>query len=68
MTTEGSTDSGDSEDEIRSGRPWWTFVIPYAGQVPALSHKQWRILGLLALAELFDQYDFGILGLALSQI
>ncbi len=60
--------SGDPGDRIRAGRPWWTWVVPYAGQVPALSEKQWSVLGLLALAELFDQYDVGLLGLALSQI
>ncbi len=52
----------------RVGRPWWTFAVPYPGPMPKLARKQWSIMGLLAVAELFDQYDIGIMGLALSQI
>ena len=58
----------ESGDAIRERRPWWTWAIPYAGKVPKLTNDQWRVLGLLALAELFDQYDVGIMGLALAQI
>jgi MFS family permease len=36
--------------------------------MPRLTRKQWSVMGLLAAAELFDQYDVAILGLALSQI
>jgi MFS family permease len=36
--------------------------------MPRLTRPQWSLLGLLAAAELFDQYDVAILGLALSQI
>lgn len=36
--------------------------------MPELPRKHWRILGLLIVAELFDHYDFAIMGLALSQI
>jgi putative MFS transporter len=50
------------------GRPRWTRVLPWLGRTPALSRRQWRVLGLLATAELFDQYDLGILTLALLQI
>ena len=56
------------EDAIREKRPWWTYAIPYPGKVPKLSEKQWSVLGLLSLAELFDHYDIGLMGLALSQI
>ncbi len=55
-------------DAIRENRPWWTYLIPYPGKVPKLSEKQWSVLGLLSLAEFFDHYDIGIMGLALSQI
>lgn len=55
-------------DAIRESRPWWTYLIPYPGKVPKLTEKQWSVLGLLSLAELFDHYDVGIMGLALSQI
>ncbi len=49
-------------------RPWWTYAVLYPGPVPDLAPTQWRVLGLLALAELFDQYDIGLMGLALLQI
>ena len=52
----------------KPGRPWWTWVIPYAGKIPDLSSKQWSLLGLLAAAEIFDQYDMALMGMALAQI
>lgn len=52
----------------RHRRPWWTYAIPWAGRVPDLTRRQWSTLGLLGAAELFDQYDVGILSLALKQI
>lgn len=52
----------------RARRPWWTYAVPWAGRVPDLTPRQWSLLGLLGAAELFDQYDVGILGLALKQI
>lgn len=61
-------DAADAGEEIRPGRPWWSFAIPYAGQVPALRNRQWSLLGLLALAEFFEQYDVSLMGLALKQI
>lgn len=60
--------SGDSPDAVREGRPWWTYAIPYAGKVPKLANRQWNLLGLLALAEFFEQYDVSLMGLALAQI
>lgn len=57
-----------SKGKRKIRRPWWTYVIPYAGKVPDLSQKQWSLLGLLAAAEIFDQYDMALMGLALSQI
>ncbi len=49
-------------------RPRWSYVIPWAGQVPALSAVQWKILGLLSAAEVFDNFDVGLMLLALAQI
>ena len=43
-------------------------MLPWIGPAPALTRRQWRVLGLLATAELFDHYDLGILTLALLQI
>lgn len=69
MSNEASSPrSGGGDDEIRAGRPWWTFIIPYAGRVPRLRERQWGLLGLLALAEFFEQYDVSLMGLALKQI
>ena len=42
--------------------------MPYPGRVPELSAKQWRLLGLLVVAELFEHNDLGLLSLALVQI
>jgi len=58
----------DSDDEIVRTRPRWTYVLPWLGRVPQLTRRQWRVLGLLGTAELFDHYDLGILTLALVQI
>ncbi len=63
-----SSAGGDPGEQIRPARPWWTFIIPYAGKVPALKQRQWSLLGLLALAEFFEQYDVSLMGLALKQI
>ena len=49
-------------------RPWWTRAIPYFGKTPDLSPTQWRVLGLLVIAELFEHYDIGLLSMALKQI
>jgi len=56
------------DPEERVGRPWWANAIPYPGPMPKLARRQWTVMGLLAAAELFDHYDVGIMGLALSQI
>jgi MFS family permease len=49
-------------------RPWWSYVVPYPGKVPNLRQNQWRVLGLLSVAELFDHYDMAILGFGLLHI
>jgi len=38
------------------------------GAAPKLGRKQWSVLGLLSVAELFDHYDVGIMSMALTQI
>jgi MFS family permease len=58
----------DGDDEIVRARPRWTYVLPWVGKTPPLTRRQWRVLGLLGTAELFDHYDLGILTLALVQI
>ena len=60
------SDRPDADERV--GRPWWTYAVPYFGAMPELKRGQWRMLGLLVLAELFDQYDVGLLGLSLKQV
>lgn len=47
-------------------RPWW--IPPFLGELPAVTDGQLRILGTVALALFFDQYDFGLLTSALPRI
>ncbi|MFP6565481.1 MAG: hypothetical protein VCC68_13480 [Myxococcota bacterium] len=43
-------------DEDRSP-PRWLKAAPFLGKPPALTQHQWRVIGLLGIASLFDQYD-----------
>lgn len=45
--------------------PW---VPPFFGTTPALPARQWRVLGLMVAAGLFNAYDQQILSLALKQV
>jgi putative MFS transporter len=56
------------ENEDRSYRPRWLWVTPYLGKAPALTRRQWRVLGLIAFVTMFDQYDLVLFSLALKQI
>jgi len=56
------------DDDDRSYRPRWLKAAPFLGQPPALTRRQWRVLGLIAIVNLFDQYDLGLFSLALKQI
>jgi MFS family permease len=58
----------EGEDESVQPRPRWSYALPWVGKTPPLTRRQWRVLGLLGTAELFDHYDLGILTLALVQI
>lgn len=49
-------------------RPRWTRSLLFLANAPALTRRQWQVLGLVSLASLFDQYDRSIVGLALPQI
>lgn len=49
-------------------RPWWLRAMPWLGRPPALTERQRNVLGVLGTAALIDNYDLGILGLALPQI
>ena len=47
-------------------RPWW--IPPFLGSVPDVAPAPLRMLGVVALGLLFDQYDFGMLTAALPRI
>ena len=49
-------------------QPYWLYWVPFLRPVPRLSRRQWHILGLVAIASVFDRYDLAILQLALPQI
>jgi putative MFS transporter len=42
--------------------------MPWLGRAPALTRRQWSLLGVLGAANLIDSYDLALLGLALPQI
>lgn len=48
--------------------PRWSRFAPFLGQPPALTPRQWQVLGLVSIATLFDQYDRALFALALPQI
>ena len=58
----------DPDEEPAAPRPRWSYLIPWAGAVPALSRRQWSVLGLLSAAEFFEHYDVGLMSLALAQL
>jgi putative MFS transporter len=43
-------------------------ALPFLGRAPMLSRHQWRLMGVVGAANLFDNYGMAILGLALPQI
>jgi len=47
-------------------RPWW--IPPFLGAIPDVPPEKIRMLGVVALALFFEQYDFGMLGSALPRI
>ncbi len=50
----------------RSGRPWW--LLPIFGPPPDLERRHFDLLGAVALALLFEEYDLAMLTAALPQI
>jgi putative MFS transporter len=49
-------------------RPRWQRWLPFLAGAPELTQRQWKVLGLVSLATLFDQYDLSLFGMALPQI
>lgn len=54
--------------EVADGRYPSRWIPPIFGTTPALPERQWRVLGLMIAAGLFNAYDFQIFSLALKQI
>jgi MFS family permease len=55
-------------DDDRSYRPRWLRLVPFLGRPPALTRRQWRVLGLVSIVSLFEQYDVYLFSLNLKQI
>jgi MFS family permease len=49
-------------------RPRWYRLTPFLGKPPELTARQWRVLGLVAVVSLFEQYDLYLFSLSLKQI
>lgn len=62
----GAAPEHDPDD--RSFRPAWLRRFRFLGEPPALTRRQWKVLGLVSAASFFDQYDVGLFSLALKQI
>lgn len=60
--------SGAGHDDERGPAPRWYRYVPFLGAPPALTRRQWRIMGLVAVVNIFDQYDLYLFSLALKQI
>ncbi len=57
-----------AELDDRSWQPRWLRFAPFLGRPPALTRHQWRVVGLIAIVNIFDQYDLMLFSLALKQI
>jgi hypothetical protein len=55
-------------EALAIGRPKWQRWLPFLAGAPELTARQWRVLGLVSVASLFDQYDMSLFGMALPQI
>jgi putative MFS transporter len=48
--------------------PAWVRLAFFLGRPPALTSRQWRVLGLVGLASFFEMYDLYLFALTLKQI
>jgi MFS family permease len=49
-------------------RPWWRWALPWLSRGPQIAPRQSHLLSVLGAANLVDNYDIAVLGLALPQI
>ena len=66
MNEAPSPESGPDAVAGKPKNPWW--IPPFLGRVPALPESQIRMLGVIALALLFESYDQSMLTAALKHI
>jgi putative MFS transporter len=57
-----------SDEDDRSWQPRWLLLTPFLGKPPPLTRHQWRVMGLIAIVNIFDQYDLMLFSMALKQI
>ncbi len=57
-----------SSDDDAPYRAAWLRFTPFLVHAPALSRRQWHVLGLIATASLFDRYDLALFSLTLKHI
>ena len=57
-----------ADDHERTYRPKWLYYTPFLGRAPELTRRQWRVLGLVAVASFFELYDLYLFQLALKHI
>ncbi len=68
---DGSADTPETTNQgqgKRTDRPRWLRLTPFLGRPPALTRHQWRVLGLVGTASLFETYDLALFSLTLKQI
>ncbi len=58
----------DTSDQVAARPPGWYRVAWFLGRAPALTERQWRMLGLVAAVSFFENYDLFLLSLNLKQI
>ena len=54
--------------KLPAGVPGWYRMAPFLGAPPELTPRQWRVLGLVAIVSLFEQYDMYLFPLNLAHI
>jgi len=62
-------EDGEAEAEReRADRPAWLRFAPFLHRPPALTQRQWNVLGLVSLVSLFETYDVYLFSLNLAHI
>jgi MFS family permease len=59
---------GAAEPREARVRPAWVRFAPFIAPAPALTRRQWSMLGLVSLVSVFEQYDVYLFALNLAHI